>query len=339
MVETKEKTSKWANFWNHFQLPKRKVNEDDPFFFNLYDWKTDGMIFLTTALFIPFVFLFIFRFALGMSTDNPVIDNNYIQLIYLAITLISAVVGFMIFWNRDKELFLKSGSFILYCFILIPNVVSFVVVMIASLAGMKSDSDVLPFLSIWTQIASEIIVIILAFVKTSGLKERVKQTFKENWLMLLITTVITVAIFYALVAVAYGAIFKNTPLSLSEASNNQSSLEDGLSESHSMTYRVFYAISLFVLTVLIAPITEELASRNAWFAGVGNKTLGLFTTALFFGMLHTQSGDVEHILNYVLAGFILSSVFLSARGNVTYNWLTHAGYNLVTIIVIFTQKF
>lgn len=40
------------------------------------------MIFLTTALLIPFLFLFIFRFALKMSTDASVIGNSYLQLIY-----------------------------------------------------------------------------------------------------------------------------------------------------------------------------------------------------------------------------------------------------------------
>lgn len=332
---TKQAKKPWTTY---LQIPKRPVNDQYPYHFKLYDWKTDGMVFLTTALFIPFVFLFIFRFALGMSTDNPVIEESYLLLIYLAITLISALAGFYLFYQRDKQLFLKSGTFVFYCFILVPNAVSFVVTLIAALAGMTNDSPVAPFLGIWTQILSELIVLWLAFKYTNGLKNRIITTIKENWLILLITVVISTGIFFAVVTELYQVIFKNTPLALGE-SNNQNSLEDGLANKNNLVYRVFFAISLFVLTVLVAPITEEIATRNAWFAGVGNQTIGLITTALFFGMLHTQTGDVEHMLNYVLAGLLLGGVFLICRGNVTYDWLTHAAYNLIVLIIMLCNNF
>lgn len=326
-------------FLAKLQLPLRKVNQDYSYRFYLYSWKTEGMIFLTTALLIPFLFLFIFRFALKMSTDASVIGNSYLQLIYWAITLVSSTVGFYQFYQRDKQLFLRSGTFVFYCFILVPNLISFVIILIASLAGVDNNSPIAPFLTIWTQILAEVLVLYLAFHYTTNLKNRILTTLKENWVMVLIVVIISAAVFFGLVQGAYQAIFKNTPLSLDNQSNNQQDLEDGLETGHPLVYRIFYAFSLFVLTILVAPLCEEIATRNAWFAGVGNKTLGLITTALFFGILHTQTGDVEHILNYVLAGLILGSIFLISRGNVTYNWLTHATYNLIVLIVMFSKKF
>ena len=327
-------------FLTKLQLPLRKVNQDYSYRFYLYPWKTEGMIFLTTALLIPLLFLFIFRFAVKMSTSTPVIDNSYLQLIYWAITLGSATIGFYQFYHRDKQLFLQSGTFVFYCFILVPNLISFAVTLIASLAGVDNNSPVAPFLTIWSQILAEVLVLFLAFRFTTNLKNRILTTLKENWLMVLIVVVISAGVLFGLTQGAYQAIFKNTPLSLNEQSKNQQGLENGLETGlHPLAYRIFYAFSLFVLTIVVAPLCEEIATRNAWFTGVGNKTLGLVTTALFFGILHTQTGDVEHILNYVLAGLILGSIFLVGRGNVTYDWLTHATYNLVVLIIMFSQKF
>jgi len=82
--------------------------------------------------------------------------------------------------------------------------------------------------------------------------------------MVLIVVVLSAGVLFGLVQGAYQAIFKNTPLSLNHQSNNQQGLEGGLAlDLHPLVYRVFYAFSLFVLTILVAPLCEEIATRNA----------------------------------------------------------------------------
>lgn len=380
------------SIFSYLQIPKRKVNEEYPFYFYMYNPKTDGVIFLITALLIPLIVLFVFHFALGMGTDNPVWhigtpmhdshglpvggSNDLSTLIYLVITIISNIIGCVIFWQRDKELFFKSGFFVFYAFTFITNLVSFVVGIILGFVvspvgpegqGYDKNQQITQMVSIWSMVIAELIVIWWAFNSTTHLMDRIKTTLKENWLQLLIVAILGAGILYAVTGPLYTVIFQGVksaapssgwwdsnmidpitglkgavshePISImTSASANQQALTNALKDG-STGYKVAYAISLFVLTILVAPLTEELATRNAWFEGTGNKTIAWITTAIFFGMLHVQAGDVEHILTYVLAGAILGGVFCIARGNVTYDASTHIIYNLISYIILLVTMF
>lgn len=85
---------------------------------------------------------------------------------------------------------------------------------------------------------------------------------------------------------------------------------------------------------MVAPLAEELACRHAWFIGSGSRYAAFFTAPIYFGYLHVQSGDVEHILTYVISGFVLTTIFNYNRGNVVYSWVVHAGFNFLVFALL-----
>jgi hypothetical protein len=79
------------------------------------------------------------------------------------------------------------------------------------------------------------------------------------------------------------------------------------------------AILLFIYTVLVAPLYEELLYRHLYYLGSGKRIIGFFFSAFVFAMMHVQSGDLEHIFPYLIGGFGFSLVFNISRGNITYS--------------------
>ncbi|ATZ19003.1 CAAX amino terminal membrane bound protease [Williamsoniiplasma somnilux] len=315
------------------QIKENEQNKNFEFLFKVYNPKTDGIIFLLTALIIPFTSLLIFRFAAGMGyTDPGSQTDSYLTMGHMLVTLVSAIAGLIIFLQRDSKLFIKSGLIIFYLFEIVPVLSALIGSFILSLiyGTDVKDSAVANIIGLWFQIIGEIFIIIWAIQKTTDLKERIISTFKNDWKRLLLITII------GIITIVGICIFLWNVLFTTEKSNNQNQLES-LLKSPNLAIRVSYTLTLFVLTVLIAPLAEELTSRHAWYVGTGNRTVGWLTSALFFGMIHVSSGDIQNIGNYLIAGLILSSIFNISRGNVTYSWLVHAGYNLIALILILVQ--
>jgi len=74
-----------------------------------------------------------------------------------------------------------------------------------------------------------------------------------------------------------------------------------------------------MFTVLIAPLYEELVYRNFFSMGMGNKAAALVGSAITFALIHVSSGDMEHIVPYLIGSFFLSGIFTLMKGNVTYS--------------------
>ncbi|WP_026389575.1 CPBP family intramembrane glutamic endopeptidase [[Acholeplasma] multilocale] len=327
-----------TNFWEKVQLKETEVDKEHGFLFNVYNPKIEGAIFISTILIIPFISLLIFRFAFGMGKDGA----EWLALLNQGIWIISGVVGGFILYTRQPRLFMKSGLFIFYAFLIIPFISvligSMIIGMIPSLSyeddnGVKKLTETATIVSTWFQILGEIIVIGMAFAFTIDLKERVIKTFKQNWKQLLIVVFVGSVIMIGICIFAYSAIAQALGAGQSQ---NQESLE-GLLGSSNKTVKIVYTITLFVLTVMMAPLAEELTARHAVFVGSGNRTVGLIVATLFFGMLHVSSGDVEQLPSYLIAGLILSTVFSISRGNITYNWLIHALYNFTALMMIISK--
>ncbi|WP_031542612.1 CPBP family intramembrane glutamic endopeptidase [Mesoplasma photuris] len=329
-------------FWDKISIKKVDIDKEHNFLFNVYDAKKDGIIFWTTILVIPMISLFIFRFAFKMSDGGA----DWLPLVNQLFTIISASIGGFVLYKRNTRLFVKSGLFIFYLFLIIPFVLSMFGSMIVSIIPGATFEDDLGIIKIsgigqifttWFQIVGEIIVVLLAFKYTIDLKERFINTFKNNWKLLIIIGVIGAAIMF-LISFGYNeaasAITGNENIS-----NNQSSLESGLSKDNPLAARIGYAITLFILTVLVAPLAEELATRNAVFTGSGNRTVGLIVSLLYFGLIHMASGDVENILGYILGGVVLSFLFVLVKGNTTYVWVVHMLNNLIAMIILLVGNF
>ncbi|ATZ16767.1 CAAX amino terminal membrane bound protease [Williamsoniiplasma luminosum] len=316
--------------WEKISIPSSETNTKYPFYFNLYNYKTNGIIFVITGLILPLISLIMFRFIGGMST--PAIDektNAQLVTYNFLVSFASTIIGLVFLLIKDKALFFKSGLFIFYGFQLFVPLIGVLLSTFVSLINFGSEWKNIIFL--WFQIIAEIIVAIVALYWTTDLKTRIISTFKKDWLKILIVILVGIGLMIG-IGQLYGFLVKGT--ALGEDSQNQSELI-GLINNENPTIRITYIISLFVLTILIAPLVEEMAMRHAVYVGCGNRTIALFVSALMFGMIHVNSGDVEHILSYVLSGLVFSTIFSVCRGNVTYTWLTHAGYNAFAFVLLF----
>lgn len=316
--------------WQLFELPKTQVDKNMPFAFDLYRFKIDGIVFLVTGLIVPFISLLLFRFVGGMNGSK---GSEWLPLVNLLIGIICSVVAIVYFYQKDSRLFIKSGLFIFYAFQILP---SLVMLIFSPIVGMvNNNKEILNLVSLWLQILAEVLILAFAMWWVTDLKDRIIMTFKKNWKMVLIVFAVGTIVMVG-ISLLFGWATKNTPLSGN--SENQNSLTD-LLNSESLAIKILAVISLFALTILVAPLVEELAARQAWSIGVANRTIAWITSAIFFGMMHVSMGDVEHILDYFLAGLILSTIFNIGRGNVTYSWVAHAGSNLVALIMTLIQNF
>ncbi|PPE04163.1 CPBP family intramembrane glutamic endopeptidase [Williamsoniiplasma lucivorax] len=319
------------NVWDQISIPSSETNEKYPFYFKLYNPANDGIIFIVTSLLIPLLSLFMFRFIGGMSTNQiSKEDNALLSTLHFLVLLVSALIGFIILLTKDRKLFIKSGLFIFYGFQLFVPLLGLVFGNFTNLLNVNQDWNQIIFL--WLQIIAELIVIIFAFKWTIDLKEKIISTFKKDWLKLLIITIIVTGLLIGIGSFLYNYLVQGTPLGGTSA--NQDELVK-LIHHDDVAIRVIYCISLFVLTILMAPLLEELASRHAWSVGCGNRTVAWITSALFFGMIHVSSGDVEHILGYILAGCFFATTFNLTRGNVTYTWIVHASNNAIAYMLLF----
>ncbi|WP_027063595.1 CPBP family intramembrane glutamic endopeptidase [Mesoplasma seiffertii] len=336
-METTNSNTK-VSFWNKLQVPETNVDREYGFLFKVYNPKTDGIIFISTILLIPFLSLLIFRFAFGM---NPAVQDasSWLPMANQAVAIISALVGGYILYNRNSKLFVKSGLLIFYSFLIIPFITAMIGMMIISVIpvfitvneeGVSQLNNWGTLLGTWFQVIGQLIVVWMAFKYTTDLKSRVFETFKKNWKLLLVTVTVGILIMVGICLFGYQEIANQIGL---EQSENQNSITDPLKDS-SATFRGFYIFTLIVFTVLAAPIVEELACRHAIFAGVGNRAIAMLVSACYFGIMHVSSGDIENLLNYLIAGIILAATFSVARGNVTYSWLIHMGYNFIVLMLI-----
>jgi len=315
-IFTKEKTQQALE---KMQLPKRLVNEVRPFYFRVYNFKTDGLIFLTTTLLVPFICLLIFRFTISNSDTR----NLVIMIAYT----ISNIVGWVVLHKRDSQL-LKSSALIFYFYsILVTFLGSIAVAIISGFLTEKANE----YATILILIIQNLTYILLAFYYINNLKQRVIQTIKQNWKMLLLSSLIVAALVFAISGPFYDWIYKLIFNKQQEDSNNQSTLIGNGSG-------IIKAILLIIVTVFLAPLYEEIVYRHLWFTGIGNKTVGILSSALIFAMMHVLSGDVENIVSYFIAGLFFAGIFTIARGNVTYSWFSHMFYNLIAVIILLSTQ-
>jgi len=315
-IFTKEKTQRGLQ---KMQLPKRLVDEVHPFYFRIYNFKTDGLIFLTTALLVPFICLLIFRFTItSLDTRSFAIFGVYIT---------SNIVGWIVLQRRDSHLFRSSGLVFYFIAVLTYFLGSF----IAEILSLYVEPNVTPYIVILVMVIQYIIYIWLFFRFINNLKQRIVQTIKQNWKMLLLTSLIVAGLIFLISGPLYNWIYELIFKGQENNSINQETLMGNKSG-------IIKAILLIGLTVFLAPLYEEIVYRHLWFTGIGNKTVGILSSALMFAMMHVLAGDVEHIIPYLIAGLLFSGIFTIARGNVTYSWFSHMFYNLIAIIILLSSQ-
>ncbi|QVK06636.1 CPBP family intramembrane glutamic endopeptidase [Mycoplasma mycoides] len=316
-----------------FSIKDTNVDQAYPFDFKFYKPKIEGMIILFSLVILPLVtviFLNVFKKELNIT-------DSRIGLIFQLSSIVFTIIGGLIFWSRNPVSFWKSGVGILFGFPIFLQLFAIFFSLLANVFNVLKNG------SVWTQIynlliqtVAEILIIIFAFNKISNLKNKVKQTLKENKKLL-----IPISIGFAVVAfivgnTLYSLIISQLNLNLGESENQKSLVSpfqnDGIG-------KYIYMIIFIILTIFIAPLCEEIIARQALFTGVSNKVLSIITSSLYFGVLHISSGDVYNIFPYVIGGFFFSLAFSLSKGNLTYSWFSHSIYNTISVVLIIASLY
>ncbi|AHI52465.1 CPBP family intramembrane glutamic endopeptidase [Spiroplasma culicicola] len=316
--ERKVKFYKWHN--KNYKL------EDNQFRYNLVNWKTDGMIFLSCAFFIPVLFSLIGFFFFDLKT------NNYTQATVELAKLISAAVGLFLLGQRHSRILWSGGFAWYFLYVLAPQ---FIVLILAFIPF--ENSDIFNMLAMLISGAA-VLIIILKFDRV--ITKRMKETFKNHLGTLIVTSLIAFVAMFLISTMFFSSLIENTWLNLAQA-ENQNSLTGPLNDANtSTTVKIIYVIILFAYAVVVAPLLEEIVIRQSWFVNIGNKWAGLIFSSLFFGFMHYgTTGDYEHFLSYTSAGFCLGAVFIFSKANVTYSWMVHLLNNLTAFILMIIGAF
>ncbi len=129
---------------------------------------------------------------------------------------------------------------------------------------------------------------------------------------------------------AIGYIFNYAaPVSL-----NQQAIERALFSSN--------GILIIFMTVIFAPVLEELIFRKAFFGFFKNQTLALIISSIVFGFIHvsqetTALAIITNLITYSASGFALGYVYIKNKNNVWSSIFVHAVANAVSVILILVQ--
>ncbi|QBQ07332.1 CAAX amino terminal membrane bound protease [Spiroplasma gladiatoris] len=291
------------------------------FKFNSLNWRTDGMIFIFSTLFIPLICCLIAK-ILFPATDS---SASALQMIYI----ISASIGALALITIHKGGYFKYGYAWQFLFIVIP--------LLAILLGIVFSSINKDILNMLANLIPKLVLLVLIVVIDKRLIKRIIETIKKQWKPLIITVVVGF-ILMILIGTFFSSVIEGLLFKLPE-SKNQESLKGLLDNADiGMGYKVVYALLLFMYSVIVAPFVEEVAFRNAYFLNVSNKWLAFVTSSIAFGFIHYGfTGDFSHALSYSAGAFVLGGIFVWTKGNVTHTWLIHFANNLFAIILLFSS--
>ena len=112
---------------------------------------------------------------------------------------------------------------------------------------------------------------------------------------------------------------------------NQQAIEQSLLSST--------GVLMIFITVIFAPVLEELVFRKAMFRFFKNHWIAMVVSSLVFGLIHVTSETnvldfVTNLITYSASGFALGYVYIKNKNNVWASILVHAVANAVSIIFI-----
>lgn len=99
-----------------------------------------------------------------------------------------------------------------------------------------------------------------------------------------------------------------------------------------------YLIPMFFLTVIFAPISEELVFRKSVFGLFKNKWVGLVVSSIGFGLIHVLGGgDYIYLISYAASGFVLGGIYLYSNKNIYASIIAHMinnGFSFIMIVMM-----
>lgn len=297
-----------------YELKPTLVDRAAPFDFNLVKLKNTGYIFLGTAIFAPF-FINILISYMFTQNEYALAGMNFISWI------IVAVGSYFVISGAQNEI-MRSGAIAFYYFYFIPNIIGLV---IGTIVNQFHPSDsVKTTINLLTLIIAGLVTIFILYRSSPLIFEKIKLTLKQDCKRLFVVCSISII---AVFSIHLFFVYLQS-LITATTSNNQNNLIKGLDKWWNIAF-------LFIYTILIAPVVEELATRHGIFSLSGNKWLGFVASTIFFAGMHVAgTGDWEHFIGYIGASLTLGMLFLIVNGNVTYTIIPHAGYNCIAAILM-----
>jgi hypothetical protein len=98
-------------------------------------------------------------------------------------------------------------------------------------------------------------------------------------------------------------------------------------------------VLMIIVTVLFAPVIEELIFRKAMFRFFKNQWAAMIISSLIFGLIHVASETnfmafFTNLITYSASGFALGYIYIRNKHNVWSVILVHAVSNAVSIVAI-----
>ncbi|ARU92239.1 CAAX amino terminal membrane bound protease [Spiroplasma clarkii] len=313
---------------NSFQKFQNKYyGLEHKFEFDKGNWKVNGMIFVVTAIIIPFTFSVIATLVFGLGKSENQSVASYVQILQI----ISIFVGFVVLIGREKN-YIYNGKAWLFFYSVLP--IAFAIALSMVIGQLLNKNQFLEaMLNIWIMIISCGTVLLMVFIIDKNFVKNFKESLSKRFLPLFLTALVGA---FVLFVAQIGVSQLENLWAPSTDSNNQSSIIGILKgDDATRTEKTIYALSIFIYTVLIAPLIEEIVYRYCWNLNTSNRWFGFVTSAIAFGFVHYGiTGDYAHALSYTVAGFVFSGVFLWTKGNTVACWWTHLFNNALSFIVI-----
>ncbi len=226
----------------------------------------------------------------------------------------------MIYENNDKQ----KATYGIMIYVLIMYVFSNVIALFLA----NYYSKLIPFISIQEQyqaLANFIIYIFLFIpliyifleVLITDLKDFFKHFFKN-------ISLIVYGYFILIIFSNVAQMILN--LLNSEPAQNQATIEQILSGG--------YILPMAIMTVILAPICEELIFRKSIYSFFKNDTISLWVSSLTFGLIHVLQGDFINIISYASSGLAFGIVYNKSNRNIFVTILLHSLSNLLSLMVL-----
>ena len=98
-----------------------------------------------------------------------------------------------------------------------------------------------------------------------------------------------------------------------------------------------YLIPMFFLTVIFAPVAEELVFRKCFFDLINNKWIALIVSSLLFGLIHViGGGDYIYLISYASSGLVLGGIYIFSKKDIYSSILVHMinnGFSYFMIVI------
>lgn len=304
---------------------KIKKNQWKNFYFIEYKFYFDKMMMSTF-----FLLIIIFPLLVSIIVKYTTSGNIYFDL-FPIIQFGLPAICFVIFIFRYRVKFFSRSIFLFFLVVPLIRMLFYSLNIVFNVLdlGDKTLNEILAF---FLNIFFAIIQLACCFwfaIKTKIFKQWFIKAFcQNNFLRTIIIIGIATMIFFVLqllLSFIPGLIGSNG------SSGNQSSLEQ-------MTSSVFGTINLFIASVIVAPIFEEIFYRYyiIWFSN--NSLIGYFLSVVYFASLHVMTyGDFENIFPYFALGIVNGFIFYYFN-NLAPAILVHFFANLFSFITILLIK-